>query len=542
MSMSTLAVVYIGTDSAYPFEPFFGGRSAFERCLDWLHSLSCVSRVLVCTDSGAAAPERAAYIAEAAERAACEASEKTYERRTLETPCTAALLAAAARAAKDCGAERVLFALGNCPFYDAALTQELLETHSRYAAEYTFADCYPLGFAPEVLDTGALGILARFAQGGEGIPQAAADAGRKSISFDSIFGVIKTDVNSFEIETVLSPLDMRLYRLEFSCACKRTALSCRALYEAAEKRHDFSPLALCRAARETPAVLRTVPSFYYIQIAVPCTGTCTFCPYPAACGKKYGCQPAAIQGADAYMPYERFEEIIDAAQELSEQAVISLSLWGEALLHPDIARCMSAVLKKPGLSLCIETDGVNAGGELIDSIRRELSGIDWQNRLFWIVSCDAADAETYAKLHGCESGVFAVVQRSIELLEQAFPGCVYEQFVRMNENEQELERFYRYWKEHGRALIQKYDNFCGLLADKKTADLAPAERKPCWHLRRDMHILADGTVPLCRERVLDSSLGCVFSESLETIWQRAAADETADPLCRTCDEYYTFNF
>ena len=260
MSMSTLAVVYIGTDSAYPFEPFFGGRSAFERCLDWLHSLSCVSRVLVCTDSGAAAPERAAYIAEAAERAACEASEKTYERRTLETPCTAALLAAAARAAKDCGAERVLFALGNCPFYDAALTQELLETHSRYAAEYTFADCYPLGFAPEVLDTGALGILARFAQGGEGIPQAAADAGRKSISFDSIFGVIKTDVNSFEIETVLSPLDMRLYRLEFSCASKRTALSCRALYEAAEKRHDFSPLALCRAARETPAVLRTVPS------------------------------------------------------------------------------------------------------------------------------------------------------------------------------------------------------------------------------------------------------------------------------------------
>ena len=63
----------------------------------------------------------------------------------------------------------------------------------------------------------------------------------------------------------------------------------------------------------------------------------------------------------------------------------------------------------------------------------------------------------------------------------------------------------------------------------------------CWHQRRDMVILVDGSVPFCREYMLDNHFGNVFSESLESIWDKGKAMEFCEK-CRNCDEYYTFNF
>ena len=51
---------------------------------------------------------------------------------------------------------------------------------------------------------------------------------------------------------------------------------------------------------------------------------------------------------------------------------------------------------------------------------------------------------------------------AVKKLEEALPGCVYPQFVRMNANEPELENFFRYWKEksnasNGNFIIQKFN-------------------------------------------------------------------------------------
>lgn len=543
ISMSTLAVVYAGTDSAYTFEPFFGGHSAFECCLNWINSLSSVSYLLVLTDScSEIAPNSGKYSTQISCYCAGISDEKKCSQIVLKQSSTAELLQTVSKFLIEHDCDQVLFAFGYCPFYDKALTEELLDTHIKYGAEYTFADCYPAGLAPEILASETVHILTRLVEGGDGLPLASIEAGKRKISFDSIFSVIKTDINAFEIETVLSPVDMRLYRLEFSCRNKRNMLSCRALYEEAVKTDDFSSQGLCRIALSSSAVLRTIPSFYYIQIAVPCTGTCVFCPYPAVCKQKYGTEPALINNNEAFMPLVRFEQLIEQAWKLSEEAVVSLSLWGEALLHPEIEKCIRVVLERRGLSLCIETDACVVTESLLNRIIAAINDLDWRGRLFWIVSCDAASAETYAKLHGTTAENFAALRKHIDMLQNAFPQAVYEQFVRMNENEHELELFYRYWKENGHELIQKYDNFCGVMPDRKTADLTPVERKPCWHLRRDMHILVDGTVPICRERLLEGSLGCVFDENVETIWQRGTIDERVDPICGACDEYYTFNF
>ena len=120
----------------------------------------------------------------------------------------------------------------------------------------------------------------------------------------------------------------------------------------------------------------------------------------------------------------------------------------------------------------------------------------------------------------------------------------------MEESEEALESFYRYWKERTeRVIIQKYSTFGGILPQRKVTDLSPIQRFPCWHLKRDLHILIDGTVPICREDVRKTTaIGNVFDEPLTEIWERQGewytrhiAGDYPD-LCRDCDEYYTFNY
>jgi len=76
---------------------------------------------------------------------------------------------------------------------------------------------------------------------------------------------------------------------------------------------------------------------------------------------------------------------------------------------------------------------------------------------------------------------------------------------------------------------------------------------------RDMPVLIDGTVPLCREQIGTSAInsalniGNAFMEELEVIWERGRKFYTEqagqmpggkkyDSLCAGCDEYYTYNF
>jgi spiro-SPASM protein len=135
------------------------------------------------------------------------------------------------------------------------------------------------------------------------------------------------------------------------------------------------------------------------------------------------------------------------------------------------------------------------------------------------------------------------------------------QAVRVKGEEDDTEKFYRHWKDlkfnDANIIIQKYDDFCGSLEKKQASDISPVIRQPCWHIMRDMPVLIDGTVPLCREDLAllkepggknGIVIGNVFSDSLESIWQntekyyREQCEKKYSGICANCDEYYTFNF
>jgi spiro-SPASM protein len=212
------------------------------------------------------------------------------------------------------------------------------------------------------------------------------------------------------------------------------------------------------------------------------------------------------------------------------------------------------VLRRAQLSLVIETSGIGwKDSELEKSAELLTKAAPRQSHLppalSWIVSLDTSDPARYKEIRGAG---FAEANDMAKKLLALFPNDAYVQAVRTAGAEDDIEKFYRSWKEivpgTANIIIQKYNDFCGMLPRKQASDLSPVRRNPCWHLMRDMPVLIDGTVPLCREQIALNDgviLGNVFSEPLESIWERGQphyADKNYASLCAGCDEYYTYNF
>ncbi len=471
---------------------------------------------------------------------------------------TILLLKRMAESASQYGASCVIYSMADRPFLDKSLTESIMSDHVKYLSEYTFADGYPAGLSPEAVDSGALNIMLSLASRKESFSI-------DRVSRESLFSVLREDINSFEIETVIAPKDFRMLRLDFSCSSRAATIACVHLCRLAmEKGSSFDALSLAHLAASSPDVQRTVPAFYNVQIAGNLSTTTIYNPYPEEFRKKYGCLPVKKENPQPVnMGLEQFKGLVDGMASLSETAVVGLSGFSEPLTHPDFLEFVQTVLAKPGLSLLVETDGTlltaPVAQKVADIVKDSPDRTGSWPAVIWIVSVDAFSEETYCKVHtnaftnanGLRS--FDSAKSALVTLEKYFPGAVYPQFVRMKDNEDELEKFYRFYHDaespcRGRLIIQKYDSYCGLLPDLKSADLAPLERNPCWHCKRDMMILPDGSVPACREFVLEADCGNVFEEGVDTVWKKMGSltgshiQGEYPGKCGNCDEYYTFNF
>jgi spiro-SPASM protein len=434
------------------------------------------------------------------------------------------------------------FAWADAPFLDPDLAGKVAERHLRYAAEYSYADGWPYGLAPELAAPSAMGILAELA-GDDGGP----------IGRDVLFQVIQKDINAFDIETEISPVDLRSHRLSFTADSRRNLLLLTRFQEAGFAGYGDAG----RIIAGQPGLLRTLPAFYSIQVSGPCPQACVLCPYPRFAGH----QGEGVTARRDFMDGGRFEGLLDRIVAFSGDAVIDLSLWGELSLHPQKTDLVRMVLdRRESLSLIIETSGIGWKREELET----LAGMAGENRtpkpwtapegpLSWIVSLDAAGSGRYGEVRG--PGFEEAAGTAASLL-SLFPKDAYVQAVRLQGAEDDIETFYRSWKEKGaNIIIQKYDDFCGFLPRKQAADLSPVRRHPCWHLMRDMPILMDGRVPRCREDISalggaegGGILGNAFEEPLEAIWAGSGelylehCSGSYKGICGECDEYYTFNF
>jgi spiro-SPASM protein len=480
------------------FRTLVDGTTAFQRALAYARALPDVAQPVVLLSRPTELPDGIRAVVR-------------------ETWMEADVVSAMITAAEGC--ESVFYFHGDCPFLDLPLSRTMLGNHRRYWADYTFADGYPYGLAPEILARGTLDRLRGLMGDGTAAP------GR-----DMIFGLLRKDINSFDIETEISPVDMRLMRLALTADTERNFLLLARIV--AEGGREIQ--GICEILRDRQLMHRTLPAFYPVQIVERCPHACSYCPYPLFGGD--------VTNKSGHMPVEKFAGLVKKISAFSGDAVIDISLWGEPGMHPHIVEIVNAALAEPGIDLVIETSGVGWLPGSFERIRAEA-----RRQPTWIVSLDAATETMYRRLRGPG---FPQALKSAEELLALFPGRTHIQAVRMKENEEDLEVFYKYWNARTQNIIvQKYDSFGAALPDRQVADLSPLKRFPCWHIKRDMVILIDGTVPLCREDIGSRTRwGNAFEQELPAIWDKARDIHRAHlsgdypGICAGCDEYYTYNF
>ncbi len=427
------------------------------------------------------------------------------------------------------GCSHIFYVFADCPFLSEKLAQRMYGNHTGYFTQYAFADGYPYGLTPEILMVEVIPALLKLSAG-HPVP-----FGRTSL-----FDLIQKDINAFDIETEIPSQDFRLLRVSLTTDTKRNTLLVNRLLEHGAEDEE----AVVQTLQQSPFILRTLPGFFNIQIVEGCPQNCVYCPYPTMRNPRIG--------KHGEMSIENFENILEQIETFCEDAVLSISLWGEPAYHSQIFELICSVLQRDRFGLVIETSGIGWSGEIIQRIKANapLSGttsLNLDRSLTWIVSLDAWSEAVYDKLRG-EGFVEAV--KTAEHLKQLYPEDLYVQAVRMKDNEEDLERFFREWKEKiGSVIIQKYDHFCHALSDERVTDLSPLKRFPCWHNKRDVVILLDGSVPMCREDIKSKSLlGNIWNDGVEEIWSRGLSvyerhiEGNYPSLCKDCDEYYTYNF
>jgi len=450
------------------------------------------------------------------------------------------------------GYDLVYVAWADCPCLDPALAGALAERHLRYAAEYSYADGWPYGLAPEILAPGAAGILARILGDGDDGP----------VARDALFTVIQKDINAFDIETEIAPEDFRLRRLCLAADSRRGLLLVRRFVEAGlTGAADVGEIIAGR-----PEILRTLPAFFPVQVTAGCPQACGRCPWPRYGARRTPAGGVPVTERRETMDPAAFEALLDRVIAFAGDGVVDLSLWGEVALHPDRLALARAALRRPELALVIETSGLNWSDDDLETLAAEAAAAPRRIApnhaaplppLSWIVSLDALDPGRYREARGPG---FAEAAACARRLLDLFPRSAYVQAVRTAGAEDDIEGFYRHWKEAAggageRVIIQKYDDFCGALPRLQASDLSPVRRRPCWHALRDLPVLLDGTVPTCREDLgalrgdpALPVLGNVFTDSLDEIWRRGEQlyleqCRGAYPgICAGCDEYYTYNF
>ncbi|MCG8572383.1 MAG: spiro-SPASM protein [Spirochaetes bacterium] len=425
----------------------------------------------------------------------------------IEEPVPYTVLETLHKEAKNC--ETVIILPAGHPFYDEDYIQKMIHQHEKFLADYTYGLGFPAGLLPEVVKKDVLPEMMKLVEKEETCRQ------------DYLFYSLSKDINSFDIETLLAPKDLRLLRVRIGNNDAGEKKLTQKLYDQFNGKATYTEIAEFLHAH--PEKLFTIPYLLTLELTNQRDTDSTYLPP----------KEDAVQILDL----ELIQKII--AQALQQNPHINLILGGlgEPLLHPEIFKIFESLKQIQG-ELVIETCGLT----ITDSFIQELTKLDMDN-IKWVIKVDAENENTYRQIH--PQGNFQQANEAVKLLKAA-GYKVYTQIVRMPINEEEIEKLIRN-KQIEDIIIRKYSTYCGKIPDQKVVDLSPMNRIPCFHLRREIYVNATGKVSPCNS-AFDWIIGDLDQQDLKEInillgnQYREHAKKNYQKYCKNCDDYYLFLF
>ncbi|MGL4369056.1 MAG: spiro-SPASM protein [Spirochaetota bacterium] len=415
------------------------------------------------------------------------------------------------------GADHFIRIFADAPFIDALIINEMLSIHLKYCAEFTYSENLPSGLSCEIIS----GELIR------SLPEA--DEKRLSLS-----KVIKSNINQFDVELYYKDPDIRDKRIAFRCSDPRDK---RIMEELFSRSGSVPPYEKLRSLIEEHCdILHAGPSWCEIEL----TGR-------ADVTSLYSCR-TAIKEPRGDMDPALFKKIISEMNSFNLPYAVCLGGAGDPLLHGAFYECLDFVKKEKSASaIFIETDGI-----CIDERFRAYLENDNDPRIKLIIDMSGYSRESYQAMHGADS--FDRIQGNIRGLQSILgekSDRMFVQLMKIKETEPFIDAYYDYWESQKvQIILQKQNIFLGAVQDRRYYDLTPLDRVPCWHLQRDLFILADGRAGFCKQDINgDWARGNCGQESLGDIWMRGKQSFMNDykkhlsvnPDCASCDEWYTFN-
>lgn len=232
------------------------------------------------------------------------------------------------------------------------------------------------------------------------------------------------------------------------------------------------------------------------------------------------------------MSLDIFRKIITEIDELCPEALISIGVWGDPFIHSSFKELFS-LLNTISNKVLIECRSLCLSQELTDLVLSRPN-----TELIFDVSFAV---ESLFKQYKKTPYSLEQITHFIKSLEDK--EHVWVKLIRCMETEEGIKDFLIEWKDL-QVLITKADSF-GL--DNKVVDLAPIKRHACFALRRELTILNDGHVLLCRQS--DEIIGSLLQESLISIWKKnqSAFDKHSKQeynickTCTSCDDWWVWN-
>lgn len=406
------------------------------------------------------------------------------------------------------------------PLLDVNLTKEMIEEHLEYVFDYTYPENIPSGLLPEIFDTTMIDYFIQT------IPD------DFPIFKNSIKELIEGEISSYDCNIFITDTELAKYRIDFvpnnfnNLNVMKEIIKNYSSYLDIKKIEDI--------IKNKPEILRGRPTYYEIEITTE-----------REKGEIFASNKLQRTG---FIKIKDFEKIIEEIHNFSYNPVVSLGLYGEVFLHPDIDQIIDIVDKYKNINFLFESRGLYPD---IEKVKKALS----LNNVKVIFDISFIAPENFKFYKSPLNDLIPV--KDLNLIEKEIKSLdnkekIYIQFTRTKINEEELLKFYERWSEFkDRIIVKKVDTFCGVLNDKRVVDLSPIKRFFCYHLKNDMVIFFNGDVPLCRQDLNGNKIiGNILKDGIKNCWENGKeffishfnGSFKPEELCKNCDEWWIFNF